>query len=455
MGVVYLARNTLMDRLEVLKVLNKDMLERKGTYDRFLREIRAAARLNHPNVVGAYSALQIGQLLVFAMEYVEGYDLAKLVKSSGRLPVVKACYFIRQAALGLEHAHERGMVHRDIKPGNLMLTRRGDRGIVKILDFGLAKASSENPIDGGLTREGQMLGTPDYIAPEQTLDAQKSDIRADIYSLGCTLYYLLTGGPPFQGKSLYDILHAHHSVEARPLNLLRPEVPVDLAMVVARMMAKEPDRRFQTPGEVAQTLSTFFKPGAQSGSGSSPDISRVGQPPEAPRPGIEESAPTPSANRRGVSILPPALAPNPVADGLAWASRIDLKDTKPSPDSMKPARGPAPEPTRQPSRRAWPTIAAASLCGFLAMGGILFITTGRGRTRVDRDDGNTPVKIAGGNIVVAPKPAVTGGAAAKPEDPSRGVRESATSEHAARQDHLIEITTNKIIPHNAAKTLQE
>ena len=111
-----------------------------------------------------------------------------------------ACYFIHQAALGLQHAHERGMVHRDIKPANLMLAAQGKRGVVKVLDFGLAKAPSEEPIDGGLTHEGQMLGTPDYIAPEQIRDAQKADIRADIYSLGCTLYYLLTGGPPFQGN---------------------------------------------------------------------------------------------------------------------------------------------------------------------------------------------------------------------------------------------------------------
>ena len=131
-----------------------------------------------------------------------------------------------------------------------------------MLDFGLAKVQSEGPVDGGLTHEGQMLGTPDYIAPEQISDARRADIRADIYSLGCTLYYLLTGGPPFQGTSLYDILQAHHSMDAMPLNLARPEVPVELAALVAKMMAKEPERRFQEPKEVAQALTPFFKKGS-------------------------------------------------------------------------------------------------------------------------------------------------------------------------------------------------
>ena len=167
--------------------------------DRFLREIRSAAKLHHPNIVTAYSAIRLGESLVLAMEYVEGLDLAKLVKASGPLPVAHACYFIYQAALGLQHAHEHGMVHRDIKPANLMLAREGKKAIVKVLDFGLAKVTSEGQVDGGLTHEGQMLGTPDYIAPEQIRDAQSADIRADIYSLGCTLYYLLTGGPPFRG----------------------------------------------------------------------------------------------------------------------------------------------------------------------------------------------------------------------------------------------------------------
>ena len=260
MGVVYLARNTLMGRKEVLKVVSQELMDRRSVSERFLREIRNAAQLHHPNIVTAYSAMRAGDRIVLAMEYVEGYDLSKLVKTQGPLPVPHACNFVYQAALGLQHAHEHGMVHRDIKPGNLMLARQGKNAFIKILDFGLAKATREVPIDGGLTREGQMLGTPDYIAPEQSLDAQKADIRADIYSLGCTFYYLLTGGPPFQATSLYEILQAHHSRDAMPLNLARPEVSAELATLVAKMMAKEPGRRFQTPGEVARAIRPFFKP---------------------------------------------------------------------------------------------------------------------------------------------------------------------------------------------------
>jgi serine/threonine protein kinase len=262
MGVVYLAENTLMGRPEVLKVVGRHRLERPGVGDRFLREIRSAANLHHPNIVTAHSALRLGESLVLAMEYVEGLDLAKIVKTKGPLPIAHACSFIHQAALGLQHAHERGMVHRDIKPANLIVAREGKKSVVKVLDFGLAKVTSEGQDDSNLTREGQMLGTPDYIAPEQIRDAQSADIRADVYSLGCTLYYLLTGGPPFRGDHLWDVYQAHISMNASPLNLVRPEVPVELAAVVAKMMAKEPARRFQAPAEVARALTPFFKPAA-------------------------------------------------------------------------------------------------------------------------------------------------------------------------------------------------
>jgi len=259
MGVVYLAQNKLMKRKEVLKVVGSHLINRPGVMDRFLTEIGNAGQLHHANIVTAYAALRLGESIVFAMEYVEGLDLSKLVKARGPLPVAHACNYIHQAALGLEHAHEQGMVHRDIKPSNLMLSRHGNRAMIKVLDFGLAKVKSEGMVEGGLTHEGQMLGTPEYVAPEQTIDARNADIRADIYSLGCTLYYLLTGGPPFQANSLYELLQAHHSMDAMPLNLARPDVPVEVAAIAAKMMAKEPERRFQAPLEVANSLRPFFK----------------------------------------------------------------------------------------------------------------------------------------------------------------------------------------------------
>ncbi len=275
MGLVYLAENRLTGRNEVLKVLGRQIMERPGSPERFVREIRSVAKLRHPNIVTAYSAARLGENIVLAMEYVDGLDLSEVIRARGPLPVAEACDYVRQAALGLQHAHEHGMVHRDIKPSNLMLTRRGDCDIVKLLDFGLAKVNSEGPMDGSLTVEGQMLGTPDFIAPEQISDARRADIRADIYSLGGTLYYLLTGTPPFPRASIYDILQAHHSADATPLNAVRPDVPAELAALVAKMMAKEPENRFQTPAEVAEALSPFFEPVAKPGSGSSPRTSRV------------------------------------------------------------------------------------------------------------------------------------------------------------------------------------
>jgi Protein kinase domain len=259
MGVVYLARNTIMDRDEVLKVAHRALLEKPGASDRFLQEIRSAAQLMHVNVVRAYSVLRLGDLLVFAMEYVPGDDLAVIIRKEGALPVAHACNYAAQVALGLQHAHEKGMVHRDIKPSNLILSKDGKNSVVKILDFGLAKMTSEVGFARDLTGSNKMMGTPDYISPEQILDAGKADIRADIYSLGCTLYYLLAGSPPFAGGSLYEVLHAHNTASARPLNLVRPEVPSELAAVVAKMLAKEPRKRYQTPGEVAKELQPFTK----------------------------------------------------------------------------------------------------------------------------------------------------------------------------------------------------
>jgi len=344
MGVVYLAENKLMGRKEALKVVSSHLLNRKGVLERFLREIRSAAQLDHRNIVTAYSASRVGESLVLSMEYVEGYDLSQLVKPNRPLPVAEACNFVYQAALGLQHAHQHGMVHRDIKPSNLMLAREGHKPVIKVLDFGLAKVTSEGLVEGSLTHEGQMLGTPDFIAPEQIRDAQSAGIRADIYSLGCTLYFLLTGGAPFQGSCLYDILQAHHSMDAKPLNLIRPEVPVELAALVAKMMAKEPERRFQTPAEVAEALKPFLRKDGVVSKALKPEMSQVGL--VAPEQGpakVRTSATQPELKANA----------NPASGRSAagsrteprWESLIKIKDTEDSEDAVAVVS--------QPKRR-WP-----------------------------------------------------------------------------------------------------
>jgi serine/threonine protein kinase len=362
MGTVYLALNRLMGRHEVLKVVSSHLMNRRGVLDRFQGEIRNAGRLHHTNIVTAYSATRIGESIVFAMEYVEGLDLAKLVKAKGALPVSNACNYVHQAALGLQYAHELGMVHRDIKPCNLMLARQGNRAVIKVLDFGLAKVRSEGAVDGGLTHEGQMLGTPDYIAPEQIRDARDADIRADIYSLGCTLYHLLTGGPPFQATSLYEILQAHHSMDALPLNLARPEVPVELAVVVSKMMAKEPERRFQTPREVAQALQPFFKARTASTAVSKAAMSAAGETDEGhASTGVRSASTQPAV--RPTSAVSSSLNSRPAQPGPepVWDSLIELKQTEPS---ERPAATVA--ESARPPRWLWPSISVGSLLiGFL------------------------------------------------------------------------------------------
>ena len=275
MGRVYKARHRLMSRTVALKVIRKERLAHPDAVRRFHREIQAAAQLSHPNVVLAYDADQLGDVHFFAMEYVEGLDLGRIVKERGPLSVADACDYSRQAALGLQHAHERGLVHRDIKPSNLLLTvsqaeiRRAalggiisldlggeTRGVIKILDMGLARVAEppagEDP--SRITHEGLVVGTPDFLAPEQARNASIVDIRADLYSLGCTLFFTLTGQVPFPGGTPTEKL-LKHSVDPTPdVRSLRPEVPANVAALLAKMMAKKPDDRYQTPVEVANAI---------------------------------------------------------------------------------------------------------------------------------------------------------------------------------------------------------
>jgi formylglycine-generating enzyme required for sulfatase activity/serine/threonine protein kinase len=294
MGNVYRAEHRLMNRPVALKLINSQLIRQPQAVERFRREVQAAAKLTHPNIVTAYDAEQAGDVHFLVMEFVEGTDLASVVKHRGPMSVIEACECIRQVAEGLQHAHEKGMVHRDIKPHNMMLSAEGQ---VRILDFGLAGFVTETAIegclirpnvgdthiasksggtcdtspsgDGGyevtaahLTMAGSVMGTPDYIAPEQAKDAHSADIRADIYSLGCTLHFLLTGKPPFASDSLIAKLKAHAELMPESLSKLRSDVPQELSNVVARMMAKKPAERFQTPAAVAEALAPFAKPTA-------------------------------------------------------------------------------------------------------------------------------------------------------------------------------------------------
>jgi serine/threonine protein kinase len=255
MGTVYRARHTRLDKTVALKILAPGSLIDDEVVARFDREMKAVGRLNHPNIVQAHDAGEIGGTRFLVMEYVDGMSLATLIDACGPLPVAAACELIRQAAIGLDHAHRQGLVHRDIKPSNLMLDSHGQ---VKILDFGLAMfqpgqlAGAER-----ITASGQAMGTIDYMAPEQAESSRTVDIRADLYSLGCTLYKLLSGRAPFSGPKYQDPLNkvmAHAREPVPPIRKVRPDVPAELAAVLDRLLAKDPAGRFSAPAELVAAI---------------------------------------------------------------------------------------------------------------------------------------------------------------------------------------------------------
>jgi WD40 repeat protein/serine/threonine protein kinase len=262
MGTVFTARHRAMGRVVALKVISPGRLANLDTVRRFEREVRAAAQLDHPNIVHALDAGRDGETRYLVMEYVEGIDLGKRVKQNGRVPARDACDYVRQAALGLQHAWERGLVHRDIKPSNLLLSSRpGGEPVVKILDFGLARVRASSPEDDAsslLTAEGAVMGTPDFVAPEQIRDTHHADIRADLYSLGCTLYYLLAGRPPFPGGTLGVKLLRHQTETPEPIERFCPDPPPGLSAVLSRLMAKQPEDRYATPAEAARALTAVL-----------------------------------------------------------------------------------------------------------------------------------------------------------------------------------------------------
>jgi len=254
MGTVFLCEHKLMRRRVAVKVLPLPKSEDRASLDRFNREARAVAAVDHPNIVRAYDIDQDDNLHFLVMEWVDGSNLQDLVKKFGPLDPLRACHYIYGAAVGLQHAHEKGLIHRDIKPGNILIDRAG---VVKILDLGLARLTHDT--EDNLTRQNDenVLGTADYLAPEQAMDSHTVDIRADIYSLGATFYYLLTGSPPFPEGSVAQKLIWHQNRPPRPVKLLRPELPDDLAAIVERMMAKDPARRYAAPAELMAALAPW------------------------------------------------------------------------------------------------------------------------------------------------------------------------------------------------------
>jgi serine/threonine protein kinase len=272
MGRVYKALQTKLDRIVALKVLPRGRLRDRQAIARFEREMKAIGRLAHPNIVQAHDAREIDGTPILVMEFVDGLDLSELVRRVGPLPVADACELMRQTALALQYAHEHGLVHRDIKPSNIMLARSGE---VKLLDLGLARFYAEGAAGiarsaGGpagldseeMTGTDQAMGTADYMAPEQVSDSQAVDIRADLYSLGCTLYKLLSGRAPFSGpghRTTLEKLNAQVHEQPPLIRTLVPQVPDKLAAILDRLLAKDPNDRFAAPADVAEALAPWCR----------------------------------------------------------------------------------------------------------------------------------------------------------------------------------------------------
>jgi serine/threonine protein kinase len=259
MGEVWKARHRRLDKLVALKRIAADGHKDPQARGRFLKEMKAVGSLEHPNLIEAHDAGEHEGVVFLVMKLLEGKDLGQLVREGGPLPVRQACRLMHQAALGLQYLHEHGLVHRDIKPSNLM---RLPNGTLKILDFGLARCSKGTATEKSLG-SGQVVGTPDYVAPEQIDGARSLDSRADLYSLGATLFHLLTGRPPFaHHKELWPKLDAHRREPPPAVRALRPDVPPALAELVAQMLAKRPEDRPQTPAAAAAALASFGEEGS-------------------------------------------------------------------------------------------------------------------------------------------------------------------------------------------------
>jgi serine/threonine protein kinase len=338
MGTVFLCEHKLMRRRVAVKVLPEARAEDASSLDRFYREARIVAALDHPNIVRAYDIDQDGKLHFLVMEHVDGASLQEIVKKTGPMDVLRACHYIRQAALGLQHAHDTaGIVHRDIKPSNILVDRNG---IVKVLDMGLARFFYDEEDDLTKKHDENVLGTADYLAPEQALDSHAADIRADIYSLGATFYFCLTGRTPFADGSVAQKLIWHQTRQPKPIRQLRPGVPEGVIALVEKMMAKDANQRPQTPQEVAQMLTPWTQ-------------TPIPPPPENEMPQLSPAA---MGTAPSDSSMPPGPKPPPNGSDFSPTPRkvwqVSQSST-PTPPTMTP-QSPKPPPLPNDLRKTDP-----------------------------------------------------------------------------------------------------
>ena len=337
MALVYLCEAPDQTRVAV-KVLPNTRAQDMEYLKRFYREARVAAGLDHVNIVRTHDIDHDGKVNFMVMEYVEGTLLHDIVQDHGPMSVPRACHYMRQIAEGLQHAHEKGLIHRDIKPGNLILNRDG---VAKILDMGLARNFADES-EEVLTRG--VLGTPDYLAPEQGQDSHNVDIRADIYSLGCSFYYLLSGAAPFGEGTIAQKLVWHQTKPPKPIRLFRPEVTEELAAVIhLKMLAKNPADRYQTPQEIADALVPFTK-------------EPIPPPPEAEMPQLSLAA-------RGVEDTAPDMARvTPPINSVATATQMPTKTAvTPAPAAKTPAAKAPPPKAPVPAKAPIPAPAASTV----------------------------------------------------------------------------------------------
>lgn len=259
-GKSYRAEHVTMRRIVALKVMARELLSRPGALARFQREVRATALVSHPNIIATYDGDCIGQTHFLVTEYVQGRRVDEWIKECGRMSVDWSCECVRQVCLGLQHAFQQGVIHRDIRPSNLLVADDASGGPprIKIMDLGLARMADWGAAEKEIvTHAGEILGDPDYMAPEQARDSRTADIRSDIFSAGCVLFELLTGTPPYAGANAIQKLAARMKQDAPAVSQLRPDVPPPLVALVAKMLARDPAQRFQTPADVADGLTPF------------------------------------------------------------------------------------------------------------------------------------------------------------------------------------------------------